>query len=339
MTAGHVLVVRLDSAGDVLLAGPAVRAVAAHARRVTLLCGPRGAQAAALLPGVDAIVVRAAEWIDPAPAPVQRAAIDAHVDALGALGVDAAIVLTSFHQSPLPTALLLRMAGIGRIAAISVDYPGSLLNVRLPDPGDVHEVRRALGVAAGLGFTLPPGDDGRLRANAAPPPSPLPARFVAVHPGTAAPARAWPAERHRALTAALRTAGREVVVTGGPGERHLTAAVAVDGAIDLGGGTTLAQLAGVLARADVLVAGNTGPAHLAAAVGTPVASLYAPTVPAARWRPWGVAHELLHAPVPCAGCRSFDCPREDHPCLERVTVERALRAVQRLAQAEVASVA
>ncbi|HZG88708.1 MAG TPA: glycosyltransferase family 9 protein, partial [Pseudonocardia sp.] len=38
----RVLVVRLDGAGDVVLAGPAVRAIAARAE-VTLLCGPAGA--------------------------------------------------------------------------------------------------------------------------------------------------------------------------------------------------------------------------------------------------------------------------------------------------------
>ena len=48
----RVLVVRTDSDGDVLLAGPAVRAVAAHAA-VTMLVSPAGAQAARLLPGVD----------------------------------------------------------------------------------------------------------------------------------------------------------------------------------------------------------------------------------------------------------------------------------------------
>lgn len=41
----RALVVRLDSDGDVLLAGPAVRAVATTAE-VTLLCGPAGAKAA-----------------------------------------------------------------------------------------------------------------------------------------------------------------------------------------------------------------------------------------------------------------------------------------------------
>ena len=71
MTMRHVLGVRLDNDGDVLLAGPAVRALAHGADRVTLLCGPRGHRAADLLPGVDALVVWRAPWIDPEPEPVE----------------------------------------------------------------------------------------------------------------------------------------------------------------------------------------------------------------------------------------------------------------------------
>ena len=66
----HVLVARQDNDGDVLLAGPAVRAAAAGAREVTLLVGPRGAQAAGLLPGVDRVLVEEAAWIDAHPRPV-----------------------------------------------------------------------------------------------------------------------------------------------------------------------------------------------------------------------------------------------------------------------------
>jgi ADP-heptose:LPS heptosyltransferase len=338
----RALVVRLDNDGDVLLAGPAVRAVAAGADHVTLLCGPRGAAAAALLPGVDDAIVRRAEWIDPEPPPVDAANMMAYVDAIAALRADVAVVLTSFHQSPLPTALLLRLAGVPRIGAISEDFPGSLLDVRLPDPGDVHETQRALGVAAGLGFALPAGDDGALRVRAQEPRVSLPDRFVVVHPGASVSARAWAPDRHRALVAALAAAGRDVVVTGAPAERDLTAQVAggaAGRAFDLGGATTLGQLAGVLARADVVVVGNTGPAHVAAAVGTPVVSLFAPTVPAARWRPWAVAHELLFAEVPCAGCRARACPVAGHPCLSRVSVDDVVAAVQRLARARPQAVA
>jgi ADP-heptose:LPS heptosyltransferase len=87
----------------------------------------------------------------------------------------------------------------------------------------------------------------------------------------------------------------------------------------------------VIAGADAIVVGNTGPAHLAAAVQTPVVSLFAPTVPAVRWRPWRVPHELLYIDVPCAGCRARTCPVPGHPCLEDVTPQAVISAVDRLA--------
>jgi ADP-heptose:LPS heptosyltransferase len=101
--------------------------------------------------------------------------------------------------------------------------------------------------------------------------------------------------------------------------------------------TTFAGLAGVIAGADAVVVGNTGPAHLAAAVGTPVVSLYAPTLPAVRWRPWKVRHELLFVDVPCAGCRARVCPVEGHPCLGGVEVADVVAAVERLVPAELAA--
>jgi ADP-heptose:LPS heptosyltransferase len=327
----HVLVVRPDNAGDVLLAGPAVRAVAAGATRVTLWCGPQGRAAADLLPGVDQVVEHRADWIDPAATGVDRDRILAFVDELERLRIDQALVLTSFHQSPLPAALLLRLAGVETIAAICDDFPGALLDVRHRVDDGIHEVERALSLAATLGYRLPPGDHGGLAITGLSP-SDVGAGAIAVHPGASVPARAWAPERYRELVGALRDAGWPVVLTGGPGERELTTFVA-DGrdVLDLGGRTDLAQLAGVLAGCHAVVTGNTGPAHLAAAVGTPVVSLFAPTVPAGRWRPWGVRYELLgDQDIACAGCRATRCPLPGHPCLGRVTADDVVGALRRV---------
>ena len=337
VSAPHVLVARLDNDGDVLLTGPAIRAVAASAARVTLLCGPRGRRAAELLPGVDDVVEFRAEWIDPDPPAVDRARTLAFVDTLAALRADQAIVCTSFHQSALPTALLLRLAGVPEIAAISDDYPGSLLDVRHRIGDDVHEVERALSLAATLGYRLPAGDHGRLDVLRPAAGRENPAGddgYVVVHPGASVPARAWPPERHAELVDALLAAGWRVVVTGGPAERALTRRVAGrsrPGVLDLGGKTSLGQLAEVLASAEAVVVGNTGPAHLAAAVGTPVVSLFAPTVPAAVWRPWGVPHVLLGVlDIACAGCRASECPIPGHPCLSAVDADEVIGALRRL---------
>jgi ADP-heptose:LPS heptosyltransferase len=351
----RVLVARLDSAGDVLLAGPAVRAIAAHpdVDEVVMLCGPQGAPAAAALPGVDHVLTWVCPWIsDPAP-PVTAEHL-AELDALlggGGTGAkadpiaekdasarpDVAVLLTSFHQSPLPLALLLRLAKVPRIIGASVDFAGSLLDVRLRPgedfPEDQPEAERALTIARAAGFDLPPGDDGRLAVLPRPDVSALvgDGPYVVVHPGAAVPARAWPADSARELVRLLAERGDAVVVTGGPSECALTAHVAGSVALDLGGRTGLPTLAGVLEGATVVVAGNTGPAHLAAAVGTPVVSLFSPVVPAIRWAPYGVPIELLgDQHERCAGSRARVCPVPGHPCLSGVSPEDALAACLRL---------
>ena len=343
----RVLAVRLDSDGDVLLTGPALRALRRSSGSVDLLVSPAGQAAARLLPGVDDVLVLDAPWSGYAPAPTDPAALHALVDDVRERAYDEAVVFTSFHQSPLPTALLLRLAGVPRVAASSEDYPGSLLDVRhrrmpegaVDDGGAAggHEVAAALALASAAGHPPAAGDDGRLEVR-----RPLPdvrhllprGHFVVVHPGASVPSRA-PAPSHaRAIAQTLLADGWPVVVTGGPGERELAAAVTPPGAVDLAGRTDLAELAAVLERAACLVVGNTAPAHLAAAVGTPVVSLFAPVVPAERWAPWRVPHVLLgdqHAA--CRGSRARTCPVPDHPCLSGVSPRAVSDAVTALTRA------
>lgn len=338
----RVLVVRLDGAGDVLLAGPAVRAVAARGE-VTMLCGQAGVAAARLLPGVVDVLTWACPWVLADPPPVSRTDLDQLVARVAELRFDEAVVLTSFHQSPLPTALLLRLAGIPRITGASVDYAGALLDVRLR-PGedlaeDIPEPERMLAIAGAAGY--PAADDDGLAVR--PPPDVtdlVPDQpYVVVHPGAAVPARRWPARHAAHAVALLAAAGWPVVVTGGPDEQPLTAAVAGAAGVDLGGRTDLAQLSGVLAGASAVVVGNTGAAHLAAAVGTPIVSLFAPVVPAVRWRPYRVPHLLLgDQRAACRDSRARECPVPGHPCLAVVAPESVVSAVAALTRTAAAAV-
>lgn len=330
----RVLVARLDSMGDVLLAGPAVRAVAARAE-VVMLCGPRGAEAAALLPGVDGRIVWNAPWVpDPAP----RFSTPRFVELLTrvrAARVDEAVILTSFHQSPLPLAMALRMAGVPRITGASVDYPGSLLDVRLRPgedlPEDIPEAERALRIAAAAGF--PGQDDDRLRVVGVPPTGELTGDgpYVVLHPGASVPSRRWPIEGFARAARLLAEEGHRLVLTGDEADLPLTAVVSREapGAVDLAGACTLPQLAGVLAGADAVVVGNTGPAHLASAVGTPIVCLFSPVVPAVRWAPRGVPVRVLgDQQAACRDTRARSCPVPGHPCLSEVSAEQVVAAVR-----------
>jgi hypothetical protein len=141
-----------------------------------------------------------ADWIDPDPDPICRAHLDDLLDSMAAGRFDEALILTSFHQSPLPLALLLRNAGVPRIAAISEDYPGSLLDVRAQVDDDLHEVMRGLSLADACGYSLPDDDDGRLRIERKSGLDPRAAAmtpYVVVHPGASVPAERAGTQRAR----------------------------------------------------------------------------------------------------------------------------------------------
>lgn len=342
----RVLIARMDNLGDVLLAGPCVRAVAASASSVVMLVGPRGRAAADLLPGVDEVVEWRAPWIDPEPDPVTPELIDDLVERIRALDVDRALILTSFHQSPLPLAMALRLAGVPWIGAISDDYPGSLLDLRHRVSGDPPEALRALSLTAAAGYRLPPGDTRHPRIR-----RPLPdvsrwtgePGYVVVHPAASVPARQASVAMSATIVASLAEDGHRVVVTGGPEDADLTAIASCGGGhtgthtvsgtavTDLGGNTSLAELAAVLDGAAVVVAPNTAAAHLATAVGTPVVSLFAPVVPAGRWAPYGSPCVLLgDQSAPCRDSRARSCPAPGHPCLESLDPHQVVSAVARL---------
>ncbi|MBV9092108.1 MAG: glycosyltransferase family 9 protein [Mycobacteriaceae bacterium] len=327
------LVARLDSTGDVLITGPAVRAVAASHDRVVFLAGPRGSEAARLLPGVDRVVEWAAAWVDFEAPELTMDRVTSLVQAITEEQPDSVLVFTSYHQSPLPLALICRMAGVGWIGAICEDYPGTLLDLRHHVVEGVPEPLRALSLAQAAGARLPVGDDGRLRLRRLPPLHPGLAaatahEFVAFHPGAAVPARRPSTHKSAEIVRALGAAGYHVVVTGTEADRELTAEVAGDDALDLGGRTTLAELASVFASARAVIAPNTGPAHLAAAVGTPVVSLFAPVVPAGQWAPYGTAVVLLgDQNAPCRLTRARQCPVPGHPCLDGIAAADVVAAV------------
>lgn len=333
------LAIRLDAVGDVLVTGPAVRAMAVRGP-VDLLASPAGEAAARLLPGVDDVLIFDPPWSGYQPPPTNPRRVERLISAIRRRRYSAAVVFTSFHQSPLPVALLLRLAGVPSIAAISVDYPGSLLDVRHARC-EGHEVTAALDLAAAAGFPRPAGDDGRLAVR-----RPLPdvgalvpeEPYVVVHPTASVPARSLPGNLVGAVCERLLDDGWAVVVTGAGDDPVRHGATLPPGAIDLTGRTDLATLAGVLAGAMCAVACNSGPAHLAAAVGTPVVSLFSPVVPAERWRPFGVPTVLLgDQRAPCAGTRARECPVRGHPCLSGISPDRIADAVRELTGRRTAS--
>jgi heptosyltransferase-2 len=77
-------------------------------------------------------------------------------------------------------------------------------------------------------------------------------------------------------------------------------------------------LPGLLVSCRALLSADSGPAHLAAAVGTPVVTIFGPTDPR-KTRPLGERQIVLSAKVPCSPCFLPHCPI-DHICMTGISV-------------------
>ena len=118
---------------------------------------------------------------------------------------------------------------------------------------------------------------------------------VVVHPGAAAAARRWPAERFATVAAALSADGHRIVVTGSAAERTLALAVARQAALPesavVAGALDVLGLVALISDARLLVCGDTGVGHVATATRTPSVLLFGPTPPS-RWGPRGDGRHL-----------------------------------------------
>jgi 3-deoxy-D-manno-octulosonic-acid transferase/heptosyltransferase-1 len=96
-------------------------------------------------------------------------------------------------------------------------------------------------------------------------------------------------------------------------------------AVNLGGKTSLRQLAALYRRAVLLVTTDSGPMHLAAALGTPVIALFGPTDPS-RTGPYGPNHRIISKGLPCSPCFKKQCP--EPRCMTDISAEEVFSAVR-----------
>jgi ADP-heptose:LPS heptosyltransferase len=144
--------------------------------------------------------------------------------------------------------------------------------------------------------------------------------WVGVHLGAAyGSAKLWAHARVVEFCRAAPERGLVPVLLGAPSDASVAADVQSEvPVVSLVARDGPELLAPVLAEMAALVAGDTGVAHLAAALGTPVVTLFGPTDPALS-APRGRAAVVRHA-VPCAPCFYRTCPI-DHPCMRGITAD------------------
>lgn len=321
--AKNILAVRLDNIGDVIMLGSALRALkeTSPAARVTLLASRAGATAAALLPWVDDVMVWRPIWQDVG----NRLPFDPlrelkQITELAARRFDAALIFTSFSQTPHVPGYVCYLAGIPLRAGESKEFGGGTLTNELRGALDeMHQAERNLRLVEQLGFTA---HDRHLAvvisAEARTSAMALLANagihegepYILLHPGASAAARRYPAERYAIVARELAAHGWRVVVTGTDRERLLIERITceADGVATLVGNTTLPEYAALVEQAALVICNDSLPMHLADATRTPEVVLFSGTEYEEQWRPRATRARLLRRPTPCQPCYLFDCP-------------------------------
>lgn len=334
----RVLVVQTAFLGDVVLTTPLLRELrrAQPRARVTVVATPAGVEALRGLPWVDEHVAYDKRGADRGVA--------------GFLRLARSLRRVRFHvgiaaQRSARTGLLLSLARVPERVGFQ-GAPGRWAYTRrVPWLRGEHAVRRYLELSRAVG-----GDPARAdprpelavseasRENVA---RLLQSRGVSagepilvVAPGSVWGTKRWTAEGFAELVRAVRSRGLRAVLVGSSGERSLCATIlesAGGHGVSVAGETSVADLAALVARARAVVANDSGPAHVASAVGTPVVTIFGPTVPAFGFVPWGDSTRVVEHPnLSCRPCSTHGprtCPLGHHRCMREIPAARVLEAL------------
>jgi predicted lipopolysaccharide heptosyltransferase III len=338
----RVLVVRLRSIGDTVLATPSLRAL----RRFV-----PGARIDVLLEDWVAPLLEGSSDVDRVVT-VRRKSQSSRLAVARRLRAEGYDVAYNLHGGS-TAALLVRASG-ARHRVGYADYAyASLHNHAAPPSAELwgraktHSAEQQLAL---LGWTgVPVTDRPASRLAVLPEPSATVARrlreeagledgqaFALVHPAAAFDTKTWAAENFARVVEHLAARGLAVVAVAAPGESKVIDEVRARSASPLAGFTdlTLPELTALAARSTVFVGNDSGVAHVAAAVGTPQVVVFGSSN-VAHWRPWtqGPA-EVVREEMPCAPCPGYTCEEFGAPeCIRRVPPARVVAAVDRVLDA------
>ncbi|MBZ5566105.1 MAG: glycosyltransferase family 9 protein [Acidobacteriia bacterium] len=154
------------------------------------------------------------------------------------------------------------------------------------------------------------------------------------HPIDQTRLRSWPAERFAQVVGWLvKTEGVRVALTGSAADRPLTEYIAREAGVaclNLAGEFSLLELAALIRRFDLYLTVDSGPAHMAAALGTPLVTLwgpgiYAQTSPQAGASPVRIIDRRVHC-APCYGTPLMKTCK-DNICMKQIEVEEVTKAL------------
>lgn len=338
----RILIVQTAFLGDIVMTTPLLRELRrAHPRaRLSLLTTPLGAELLGGSAPLDELLVLDKAW-------TTASGLGSYLRLLWRLGRRQFEVAIAAQRS-VRTGLLLCCSG----APLRVGFAGApgawAYNRRVRWDPERHAIQRYLALAAPAG-----GEPDRADPTPRLVPDPSAVRQVeallassgldggrallCVAPGSARRTKRWLPEGFAGVVAGARSRGLWPVLVGSRHERELCAAIATRAqarATVLAGQLEVREFVALVAQARALIGNDSGPAHVAAAVGTPVVSVFGPTAPQQGYAAFGMRSRVVeHPDLACRPCSSHGprvCPAGHFRCMREVTADQVLGELDRL---------
>ncbi|MCE3010234.1 MAG: glycosyltransferase family 9 protein [Proteobacteria bacterium] len=159
------------------------------------------------------------------------------------------------------------------------------------------------------------------------------APFICVFPGSVWETKKWTEEGFQKFCLSWKG---QIFLMGSPAEKELCEKIkgGLSHVQNMAGKFSLIETVQVLSRAQVCLSNDSGGQHLAAVAGTPVVTVFGPTVLEFGFRPWSqksavVQYEGLSC-RPCGKHGHKKCPLGTHDCMKRITPEQVEKLVLEL---------
>lgn len=158
--------------------------------------------------------------------------------------------------------------------------------------------------------------------------------WIAILPGADSPAKAWPPGRFGDVGKYLaETYGFRIALFGEKGTEQAcerVKAIIGEPATDFSKTCSLRETAAMLQQMKLVVSNDSGLMHVAAAVSTPMVTLFGPTN-SKKEGPWMPEdrYKALHTELACHPCAYSECPMDDW-CMDKIWVSTVIEEIETL---------
>lgn len=159
-------------------------------------------------------------------------------------------------------------------------------------------------------------------------------RLVALCPGTTWASKQWPAEKWAKVGDSLVEMGFKIIFLGAKQDIQIANEIKrlmKRSCLDLTGKTTIREASAILERTRLAISVDSGAMHLATAVNTPVLALFGPTNPRVQG-PYGREHKVIYKALNCSPCRKRNCPEKS--CMEMIVEEEVIGLTREILKRE-----